>query len=494
MKELAAAANGPVDADELARDETEAKLVEDDSVAVMKNEEGGSPTAPANGEEAGEPEADEDEGNQTVPAKPVIGGSVVGSVAALKVQEEALAEVKQAYGDLHDGAVQTAIRIGRAMIRVREATTRRREFWRWAREHIAPIDDSSDKTLKRFMQIAELDKVDQFRGHVTALYEFVDVDAPSGAWDEVLRISKNAGFVRRKDARELLGRQDTATTKKTAADHGQADAAHDATDDAAQAGDAETEAVAEDAQADDEEHTAGGEASDGTDGKDAGDGADGDGQATDDATQPAGPADDGARDGEEPQEADDDSTTDVVVETAEGNEGTAERAGENGEPSPQTAAVGPKQAEVKVQAPLPRCQPESVTIHGKRWKTIDDGNGFDIDDLLRAVDPASSTKPAMCLLGVPGPGLREGLQIMKKWGFTFQTTIVPGTTDRKLQLDENLGLSSVAHLILVGVRGCRPDMSGHDSVLDPGVGSLEKTMTEMARKCFPEIIKHNVID
>ena len=135
---------------------------------------------------------------------------------------------------------------------------------------------------------------------------------------------------------------------------------------------------------------------------------------------------------------------------------------------------------------VPR-QPELVFIAGKRWKTSDDGKGFDVDDLKRAVNPQALPKFAVCLLGVPGPGLLVGIQIMADWGFSFQTTISPGTEDRKLQSGENLGLGSVAHVVLVGVHGCRPDLTGHDAVLKRTAVSLEMTLENLAKLWFPAV-------
>jgi hypothetical protein len=133
---------------------------------------------------------------------------------------------------------------------------------------------------------------------------------------------------------------------------------------------------------------------------------------------------------------------------------------------------------------VPR-QPEFVVIAGKRWKTSNDGKEFDVDYLKRAVDPQALPEFAACLLGVSGPGLLVGIEIMMGWGFSFQTAIIPGTEDRKLQIDENLGLGSVAHVLLVGVRGCLPDLTGHDAVLKQGVSSLEMTLENLAKRWFP---------
>ena len=93
----------------------------------------------------------------------------------------------------------------------------------------------------------------------------------------------------------------------------------------------------------------------------------------------------------------------------------------------------------------------------------------------------------MCLLGVPGPGLAFGMDILRAWGFTFSTIIVPGTKDSKLQTEANLGLSAAAHVVLAGVRGCRPDLSGRDPIWQAGLGSLEFELQKLAREWLPDV-------
>ena len=107
-------------------------------------------------------------------------------------------------------------------------------------------------------------------------------------------------------------------------------------------------------------------------------------------------------------------------------------------------------------------------------------------EILAERMPQSPPKTAVCMIVTTGVLIPTVLDAMEIRGFEFQACInvTPAAGGRNLPM-ANMGMRTMARTVLVGAHGARPDMSGHDAMLDCGDEPLEKALVRMAQRRFP---------
>jgi hypothetical protein len=115
-------------------------------------------------------------------------------------------------------------------------------------------------------------------------------------------------------------------------------------------------------------------------------------------------------------------------------------------------------ADLSVREPLPQRQPELVVLATPQWKLTPDGEGVDAQTIASALSAGELPETAICFLRVPPSRLDAGLAVMKEWGFRFQTCAGNQRPNPGEYVESNLWLKSDLEVILIGVRGCLPEV------------------------------------
>lgn len=120
-----------------------------------------------------------------------------------------------------------------------------------------------------------------------------------------------------------------------------------------------------------------------------------------------------------------------------------------------------------------------VIIALPRWKRTPDGEGVDAGEFASKVVADSLPEVAVCFLRVPPTQIEDGLDVLRAWGFCYQTCIASDPPNPGEHVDANLWFCAKLDLILIGVRGGLPQVPEDELLWDRPIDHFVKGTLKM---------------